>query len=117
MSPRDALDHGGPHFRPVGGAKLQVLDADLLDECRARDEQPPGVRLEGIARVPSVAPSPARDGRFRIEGLADRACFWIRVNRPETDNASLAFYAATIDGRDTIHQQLPPGAFNGRSSA
>ena len=36
------------------------------------------------------------------------------MNRPETDNATLAFHAATIGGRDTVHEQLPTGAFNGR---
>ena len=56
----------------------------------------------------------SRDGGFRIEGLADRACYWIMVNRPETDNAVSAFYAATIDGPDTVHEELPAGSFNGR---
>jgi hypothetical protein len=36
------------------------------------------------------------------------------VNRPETDNTTLGLYAATIAGPDTIHEQLPPSAFNGR---
>ena len=35
------------------------------------------------------------------------------MHRPETDNATLAFNAATIDGPDMIHEQLPSGAFNG----
>jgi hypothetical protein len=40
--------------------------------------------------------------------------FESRVNRPETENASTTFYAATVDGPETIHEQLPPAAFNGR---
>ena len=33
---------------------------------------------------------------------------------PRDRQRELAFYAATIDGPDTIHEQLPASAFNGR---
>ncbi len=36
------------------------------------------------------------------------------MNRPETANTNQSFYAATIAGPDTVHEQLPPSAFNGR---
>ena len=53
-------------------------------------------------------------GRFRIEGIGDRESYWIQVHHPETDNVSMAFYAATIDGPDTVHEMLQGAAFNGR---
>jgi hypothetical protein len=101
--------------QPVEGAKLQVLDADLLDDAGHETNNHQGYYDDWKALPGTVGRAvTARDGGFRIEGLADRACFWISVNRPETDNTTLGFYAATIDGPDTIHEQLPPGAFNGR---
>ena len=99
--------------QPVEGAKLQVLDADLLDRTGRETNNRQGYDWKALPGNVGRAVT-ARDGGFRIEGLANRACFWISVNRPETDNATLAFYAATIDGPDTIHEELPPQAFNGR---
>jgi hypothetical protein len=99
--------------QPVEGAKLQVLDADLLDDAGRETNNRQGYDWKALPGTVGRAVT-ARDGSFRIEGLADRACVWITVNRPETDNATMAFYAATIDGPDTIHEELPPAAFNGR---
>ena len=99
--------------QPVEGAKLQVLDADLLDASGRETNNRQGYDWKALPGTVGRAVT-ARDGGFRIDGLADRACFWIGVNRPETDNATPAFYAATIDGPDTIHEELPPQAFNGR---
>ena len=87
--------------------------ADLLDDAGHETNNRQGYDWKALPGTVGRAVT-ARDGGFRIEGLADRACYWISVNRPETDNATLAFYAATIDGPDTIHEQLPPRAFNGR---
>ena len=50
-----------------------------------------------------------------MDGLPDRACFRLAVIRPETDRTVLSLYAATIDGPDTVHNALPPGAFHGRA--
>ncbi len=105
------LDEEG---QPVEGAKLQVLDADLLDSAGHETNNRQGYDWQAVPGTVGRAVT-ARDGSFRLEGLADRACVWISVNRPETDNASLGFYAATIDGPGTIHEQLPPDAFNGRT--
>jgi hypothetical protein len=99
--------------QPVIGAKLQVLDADLLDEAGRETNNRQGYDWKALPGTVGRAVT-ARDGGFRIEGLADRACVWISVNRRETDNATTAFYAATIDGPDTVHEQLPASAFNGR---
>jgi protocatechuate 3,4-dioxygenase beta subunit len=104
------VDEGG---QPVEGAKLQVLDADLLDDAGHETNNRQGYDWKALPGTVGRAVT-ASDGGFRIEGLADRACFWISVNRPETDNATMAFYAATIDGPDTTHEELPPKAFNGR---
>ncbi len=98
---------------PVAGAKLQVLDADLLDDHGLETNNRQGYDWKSLPDSVGRAVTD-RQGRFRMHGLADRACYWIRVIRPETDNTSLAFYAATIDGPDTVHEQLPAGAFNGR---
>jgi hypothetical protein len=99
--------------RPVQGAKLQVLDADLLDASGRETNNRQGYDWKALPGTVGRAVS-ASDGGFRIEGLADRACFFVGANRPETDNAGMAFYAATIDGPGTIHEELPPQAFNGR---
>ncbi len=99
--------------QPVEGAKLQVMDADLLDAAGHETNNRQGYDWKALPGTAGRAVT-ARDGGFRIDGLADRACFWVRVNRPETDNATSAFYAATIDGPETIHEQLPASAFNGR---
>ena len=99
--------------RPVGGVKLQVMDADLLDEAGHETNNRQGYDWAALSGSVGRAVT-GTDGGFRIEGIADRACFRIHVNRPETDNATLAFHAATIGGRDTVHEQLPTGAFNGR---
>jgi hypothetical protein len=99
--------------QPVEGAKIQVLDADMLDAAGLETNNRQGYDWKSLPGSVGRAVT-ARDGGFRIEGLADRACFWIGVTRPESDNATMAFYAATIDGPDTIHEQLPPGSFNGR---
>jgi protocatechuate 3,4-dioxygenase beta subunit len=98
---------------PVEGAKLQVSDCDLLDSAGGETNNRQGYNW---AVLPDRIGRAVTDnkGRFRIEGLADRACYWIFVRRPETDNASLGFYAATIDGPDTVHEQLPAASFNGR---
>ncbi len=100
--------------RLVEGAKLQVLDADLLDEAGHETNNRQGYDWKALPGAIGRALT-GPDGGFRIEGIADRACYWIHVNRPETDNATLAFYAATINGRNTVHEQLPLGAFNGRT--
>jgi hypothetical protein len=99
--------------QPVEGAKLQVLDSDLLDDAGHETNNRQGYDWKALPERVGRAVT-ARDGGFRIEGLADRACYWIQVNRPETDNASSGFYAATIAGPDTVHEQLPAAAFNGR---
>ena len=98
---------------PVEGAKLQVSDCDLLDsdgrETNNRQGYDWNVLPDHIGRAVTD-----RNGRFRIEGLADRACYLLFVQRPETENTSISFFAATIDGPDTVHEQLPPSSFNGR---
>jgi len=99
--------------QPVEGAKLQVLDADLLDDAGRETNNRQGYDWKALPGTIGRAVT-ARDGGFRIEVLADRACFWIHVNRLETENTTLAFYAATIEGPDIVHEQLPPEAFNGR---
>jgi protocatechuate 3,4-dioxygenase beta subunit len=101
------------HGQPVEGAKLQVLDSDLLDDAGHETNNRQGYDWKALPGRVGRAVT-ARDGGFRLDGLADRACYWISVNRPETDHATSAFYAATIDGPNTIHEQLPPTAFNGR---
>src|SRR5262249_4379720 len=95
------------HGQPVAGAKVQVLDADLLDDAGQGTNNGQGYDWKALPGTVGRAVT-ARDGGFRLEGLADRACYWISVNPPETDNATSAFYAATIDGPATIHEQLPP---------
>ena len=95
------------------GAKLQVLDADLLDAEGHETNHRQGYDWKALPGSVGRAVT-ARDGSFHIGGIADRACYWIQVHRPETENATLAFYAATIPGPDTVHEQLPPQAFNGR---
>jgi hypothetical protein len=98
---------------PVEGAKLQVSDCDLLDsdgrETNNRQGYDWNVLPDHIGRAVTD-----RNGRFRIEGLADRACYLLFVQRPETENTSISFFAGTIDGPDTVHEQLPPSSFNGR---
>ena len=90
-----------------------MLDADLLDDGGRETNNRQGYDWKALPGSVGRAVT-AHDGSFRIEGLADRACFWISVSRPETDNASLGFYAATLSGPGTVHEQLPPEAFNGR---
>ncbi len=99
--------------QPVEGAKLQVMDADLLDEAGHETNNRQGYDWKALPGTIGRAVT-TRDGRFRIGGLADRACYWISVQSPEMENTGTGFYAATINGPDTIHEQLPPAAFNGR---
>jgi len=99
--------------QPVEGAKLQVWDAVLLDDAGQETSNRQGYDWRALPGNVGRAVT-AHDGGFRIEGLPDRACFWIYVNRPEPDSAMLGFYAATIDGLNTVHEELPPAAFNGR---
>jgi protocatechuate 3,4-dioxygenase beta subunit len=98
---------------PVAGAKLQVSDCDLLDSAGRETNNRQGfdwkVLPERIGRAVTD-----QSGRFRIQGLADRACYLVYVHRPETENTSLNFFAATIVGPDTVHEELPPTSFNGR---
>jgi protocatechuate 3,4-dioxygenase beta subunit len=98
---------------PVEGAKLQVSDCDLLDSAGRETNNRQGfdwkVLPERIGRAVTD-----QSGRFRIQGLADRACYLVYVHRPETENTGLSFFAATIDGPDTVHEELPPASFNGR---
>ncbi len=98
---------------PVKGAKLQVMDCDLLDDAGRETNNRQGYDWKALPGAVGRAVT-AHDGSFRLAGLADRACFWISVNRPETDNTSIGFYAATVPGPNTVHEQLPPNAFNGR---
>jgi hypothetical protein len=99
--------------QPVEGVKLQVLDCDLLDDDGHETNNRQGYDWKAVPDTIGRAVT-TRDGRFRLAGIAGRACYWIGVTRPETDNASLAFYAATIPGAETVHEQLPADAFNGR---
>lgn len=99
--------------QPVEGAKLQVLDAVLLDDAGRETDNRQGYDWKALPASVGRAVT-ARDGGFRMEGLPERACFWISVNRPETDNTMLGFHAATIAGPDTIHPESPPAAFIGR---
>jgi hypothetical protein len=98
---------------PVPGAKIRVSDGVLLDDAGRETNNRQGydwaVLPERIGRAVTD-----RNGRFRIEGLADRACYLLDAQRPETEHTSLSFYAATLGGPDTVHEQLPPGSFNGR---
>jgi hypothetical protein len=98
---------------PVKGAKLQIADCDLLDSAGRETNHRQGydwkVLPDHIGRAVTDG-----TGRFRIEGLADRACYLLFVQRPQTENTSISFFAATIDGPDTVHEQLPPNSFNGR---
>ena len=114
--PRPAFLKGSivdEHGDPVAGAKLQVSDCDLLDsegrETNNRQGYDWKVLPDRVGRAVTDG-----NGRFRIEGLADRACYLLFVQRPETENTGTSFYAATIDGPDTVHEQLPAGSFNGR---
>jgi hypothetical protein len=99
--------------RPVAGAKLQVLDADLLDDAGRETNNRQGYDWKAVPGSVGRAVTGLAGG-FRIEGIANRACCSILVVRPENDNTSLGFYAATISGPDIVHEQLPPDAFNGR---
>lgn len=94
---------------PVPGAKVQVLSADLLDG----QGHETGNTLYNIwEALPGAIGSATTDaaGRFSIDRMPDRACLWLIVKRPETDNTSLALYAATIDGPDAFHGPVPLGA-------
>ena len=89
------------------------MDVNLLDESGRETNNRQGYDWKALpGSVGRAVTGP--DGRFQIPGIADRACCLIRVNRPETDNASLSLYGATIEGPDMVHEQLPPAAFNGR---
>jgi len=79
--------------QPVEGAKLQVLDVIRLDEASRETNNRQGYDWKALPGTVGRAVT-ARDGGFRIEGLADRECCWINVNRPETDNTSLRRYRA-----------------------
>ena len=99
--------------KPVPGAKVQVGGADLLDG--AGNETDNSLHNVWKALPGSIGFAATDDaGRFSIDRMPDRACLWLTVNRPETDNTSLSFYAATIGGPDTFHGPMPPGAWNGR---
>jgi hypothetical protein len=99
--------------RPVEGAKVRIMDADLLDDAGNETNHRQGydwsVVPGGVGRAVTD-----REGRFRLAGIADRACYWLHVNRPETESTTIGLYAATIGGPDRVHEQLPAGAFNGR---
>jgi protocatechuate 3,4-dioxygenase beta subunit len=99
--------------RPVPGAKVQVSSAELLD-AEGRET---GNSLYNVwqALPGSIGFATTDDaGRFSIDRMPDRACLWISVRRRETDNTQTSFYAATIDGPETFHGPMPPGAWNGR---
>jgi RNA polymerase sigma factor (sigma-70 family) len=98
---------------PLPGAKLQVLGADLLDDAGREMNYPQGYDLTAILGPVGRAVTD-REGRFRMDGLPDRTCFFISARRPDADDATVNFYAATIDGPNTIHEELPPDAYNGR---
>jgi hypothetical protein len=98
---------------PVAGAKVQVLGADLLDAAGRETNN----TLHNVWKVlPGSIGFAATDdaGRFAMDRLPDRACYRLIVTRPETDHTTVALNAATIDGPDTSHGELPLGAFNGR---
>jgi hypothetical protein len=95
------------------GVKLQVQGADLLDDAGREINYPQAYDLRAILGPVGRAITD-REGRFRMDGLPDRACFFISARRPEADDATVNFYAATIDGPNTVHEELPPDAFNGR---
>jgi beta-lactamase regulating signal transducer with metallopeptidase domain/protocatechuate 3,4-dioxygenase beta subunit len=99
--------------QPVEGAKLRVSDCDLLDDAGLETNNRQGFDWDVLPGSAGRAVT-GRDGAFRIDALADRACFSVTIYRPETDNTTLGFFAATIPGPDTVHEQLPPAAFNGR---
>lgn len=99
--------------RPVSGAKVQVVSADLLDAEGHETSNGRGYDWRVLPGQAGRAVTNGR-GRFRIDDLAYRACYWIQVNRPEAENTALLFYAATVDGPDMIHEPLPHSASNGR---
>src|SRR4051812_14288219 len=49
-----------------------------------------------------------------MDGLPNRAFSLISARRPEANDATVNLYAATIDGPNTVHEELPPDASNGR---
>ena len=100
--------------KPVAGARVQILGANLLDD--AGRETNNGLNDAWTALPGSIGSAATDDaGRFTMGGLPDRACFRLAITRPETDRTVLSLYAATIDGRDTVHDAMPPGAFHGRA--
>ncbi|MGC8640094.1 MAG: MSCRAMM family protein [Isosphaeraceae bacterium] len=99
--------------RPIEGAKLQVWDCVLLDDTGHETNNRQGYDWKSLPGNLGRAVT-ASDGRFQIEGLADRACYGISATRPERDGTRLSFFAATIPGPDTVHEQSQPHFFNGR---
>ncbi len=94
--------------QPVKGAKLQIGNADMLDAAGDETNNLQGYDWKALPENVGRAVN-SRDGRFRLEGLADRACFWVIVTGPETDNTNSGFYAATIPGRTPFTSCcLPP---------
>jgi beta-lactamase regulating signal transducer with metallopeptidase domain len=101
------------HSQPVAGCKLQILSADLLD----KDGQETGNSLNnGWAALPGSIGFAVTNGQgqFSMGGLPDRTCFYLSVQRPETESTRLSLFAATMDGPDTFHQQRDPRSWNGR---
>ncbi|APW61983.1 M56 family metallopeptidase [Paludisphaera borealis] len=93
---------------PVAGAKVQVGTAISLD-AEGRETgvfQGYDWRLppDGVGRTTTSA-----DGGFRLEGLSERFCYYLNVNRPESPNTMLSLRAATIDGPDATHEEPPIG--------
>jgi RNA polymerase sigma factor (sigma-70 family) len=96
------------------GAKLQVRSVDLLDDDGREMNYPQGYDLR-VVLGPTGRAVADPEGRFRMDGLPDRACFFISASRREAGGTTVNFYAATIDGPNTVHEELPPNASNGRS--
>jgi beta-lactamase regulating signal transducer with metallopeptidase domain len=101
------------HSQPVAGCKLRIRGADLLD----KDGQETGNSLNnGWDTLPGSIGFAVTNGQgqFSMGGLPDRACFYLSVERPETERTSLGLFVATMDGPDTFHQQRDPRRWNGR---
>ena len=98
--------------KPLTGCKVQIGSADLLDDKGQETQNfAPNVWRSlpgsiGLALTNS-------DGRFRLDGLPDRASFAVTVQRPESDDTRVFLFAATVDDRHNLRGQPLMGSLRG----
>ncbi len=93
---------------PIPGATVGVVDFAGFDGGETNEVQRFETRSlpDGVGRCRAGA-----DGGFRIEGLAEGACYSLVVTRPGSPRTELKLYAATLEGPDQAHQ--PPFSTHG----